>query len=423
MKNKLIYSLFVACILFEPFMLTHSKSLHLDPIIWLITAILPACILFNQRGFLPSPVKLTLASQATVAWVICGFGSLFSAIALSKIFAEIAISPSNSDILPSITFYVQRLIAGTDPYAPMQFPGWTVIPNYLPLRWLPFIPAEILHFDYRWVGFLALTAVLMGYTHRLTLQGLSLRQISLHASAPWFMLFVFIYYDRLAFGNAVETLIAAYYLALAFSLFTRPIWIALGISLCLLSRFSFTFWLPAYSIMLFMHYGFKPSLRIASYVLIAFLSLYFLPFALKDMGATFLEGLKYYDICALAEWSRQGWQEPGSIPIHLSKGLGFAYYFYRGEGTEVIQYAACKQFHQLICLATAALLTFGFYYFRTRGLNFKIYGIVSLKIYLTIFYGFFPMPYHYLFLTSCMLSVALLYHYRPLRAAEVASVG
>ena len=418
MQRNSAFFIFLTCILVEPLLLTvwSGKLGHtFAPILWLIIALIPAFILLKNKGIGldVQVIKQTESHQnALYAWTIFGLGLLICTIALSKIFANNVISPTSSDIVPSIIMYVERFLAGTDPYAPMQFPSWVVTPNYFPLRWLPFIPAAWLHIDYRWIGFIALCGTFWYYTKQSIKLHFSLRQISLRSSAPWLMLFAFIHFDPSAWGNAVESLIAAFYLTLAFTLFTRPRWMALGIILCLLSRISFTFWLPAYGLMILMHYGWKPALRIAAYVLLAVLLIYVVPFILPDGGKTFLEGLKYYEACAYGEWFRQGWQEVGAIPTHLSRGIGFAYFWYKGEGTEAVQYAACSRFFQMITLATAGALLIGYFVYRKRGLNMRIYGLVSLKIYLTVFYAFFPIPYHYLFLTPCLLSLPLLYFYR-----------
>lgn len=224
--------------------------------------------------------------------------------------------------------------------------------------------------------------------------------------APWVMLFVFMQHDRNAFGNAVETLIVAYYLALAFSLFQSPGAMAFGIVLCLLSRISFTFWLPMYGLLILLHMGWGKALRTGVYVFGAVLLLYVFPFILPDGGKMFLEGLKYYDLCAIGEWYRQSWQPEGSIPTHLGRGIGFAYFWYQ-FGAEAQQYAACQKAFQLICLATAGFLFLGYCFGRKRNIQMDIYGVVSLKVYLTLFYAFFPIPYHYLFQTPCLLSLAL----------------
>jgi hypothetical protein len=415
MRNNPFWNwIFWICILAEPFLLTvwaGKTGRYWSPAIWLVVALIPSVLLFWKRGFRieNTQPEVSLHPKSHVVWGVFALGLLVCAIQLAGIIPQFPVSPMSSDILPSLELYAKRLLAGTDPYAPMEFPGWTVMPNYFSMRWLPFIPAEYWHFDYRWIGFTAISAVFWYYTWRLSASGslLRLRQIFLPVAAPWFMLFVFMKYDHNAFGNAVETLIAAYYLVLAFTLFRSPAAMAFGIMLCLLSRISFTFWLPMYGFLILMQFGWKTALRTGAYVIAAVLALYVVPFILPDSGKMFIDGLGYYNKSAMGEWYRQGWQDAGAVPTHLGRGIGFAYYWYK-EGAEVAQFAACQRVFQLISLSVAALLFAGYVICRRRpNFNLVVYGVVSLKVYLTIFYGFIPIPYHYLFLTPCLLNLAV----------------
>jgi hypothetical protein len=408
---RFFHILFWLCILVEPLLLTvwaGKTGLYLSPVLWLVVALVPACLLlFAPRRSRSDALFVPFIDSHNTVWTIFCLGMLACAITLATRIGQYEVSPLNSDILPSLKLYATRFLAGTDPYAPMEFPGWTVMPNYFTLRWLPFIPAEQFKFDYRWIGFIALSATFWYHTRRMTTANISKPQLLLAVAAPWLMLFLFMHFDRYAFGNAVETLIAAYYLALAFSLFRSPAAMAFGIVLCLMSRISFTFWLPAYGVMILMQYGIPTAIRTGLYVFGAVFLLFVAPYVLPDSGKMFMDGLKYYELCATAEWYRQGWQESGAIPTHLGRGIGFAYYWYK-EGAEAVQYAACQRAFQLISLAMAALLLGGYLIARKKNYPMQAYGVVSLKIYLSVFYAFIPIPYHYLYLTPCLLSVALI---------------
>ncbi len=405
-------ALFWACLLLEPFLLTvwaGQTGLYLSPVIWLVIALIPAVLLLFRYGTQQSFTYGERQPQnfnTSILWGIFCAGMLICAIDLAQTIAKFEIDPRNSDILPSLKLYVTRFLAGTDPYAPMEFPSWTVMPNYFTLRWLPFVPAELFKFDYRWIGFIAICCAFWYYTTQVLKHTQRLRAALLPVAAPWFMLFVFMQYDRYAFGNTVETLIATYYLTLAFSLFRKPHWMAIGIVLCLMSRISFTFWLPMYGLLIVHHYGWKKALLTGAYVVAAVFFLFVLPYVLPDGGKMFRAGLEYYQACAIAEWYPHSWQEAGAIPTHLGRGVGFASYWYKA-GEEVVQYARCERSFQLISLATAALLYAGWLFGRKRGWSIVIYGVVSLKIYLSVFYAFIPIPYHYLYLTCCLLSLPL----------------
>jgi hypothetical protein len=412
-KNRfsIFDGLFWLCILVEPFLLTvwsKKAGLLLSPVIWLIAALIPALILLFRYGnkIAPLPDASVITRNTSGLWAIFSGGLLLCSIELSKTIARFEVSPLNSDILPSLKLYVTRFLAGTDPYAPMEFPGWTVMPNYFTLRWFPFIPAELFKFDYRWIGFIVLTAVFWYYTVQVLKRVESIRAAILPVVAPWLMLFVFMQHDIYAFGNAVETLIASYYLVLGFSLFRKPHWMALGILLCLMSRISFTFWLPMYGLLILHEFGWKKAITTGTYVIAAVALIFVLPYVVPDGGKMFKAGLEYYQGCAIGEWYRQGWQEEGAIPTHLSRGIGFAYYWYK-PGEEVHQYALCERSFQMISLALAGLLYAGYWLAKKKAWHIGLYGAVSLKIYLSVFYGFIPIPYHYLFLTPCLLSLVL----------------
>jgi hypothetical protein len=288
----------------------------------------------------------------------------------------------------------------------MEFPGWTVMPNYFSLRWLPFIPAEVFHFDYRWIGLLVWSGVILYYTFRVYRTTDRLISFFIACTAPWMMVLAFIRYDDIAFGNAVELLIAAFYLLLAFSVFRSPSVMAVGILLCLLSRISFTFWLPMYGLVILAHCGWSTALRTALYVCAGVALLFVIPFILPDGGKMFFAGLQYYEKSAMGEWYRQGWQEAADVPTHLGRGIGFARYWYQA-GAEKLQFAACNRAFQLISLFTAVGLFVLYWLGRKRKLNMVVFGVVSLKVYLSVFYAFIPIPYHYLYVTPCFLSLAL----------------
>ena len=65
-----------------------------------------------------------------------------------------------SDIIPSLYLYVKRFLAGEFAYQPLEFDGWTVLPTYFPMMWLPYCFSEILKIDYRWTAYIAVS-----YTH------------------------------------------------------------------------------------------------------------------------------------------------------------------------------------------------------------------------------------------------------------------
>ena len=258
-----------------------------------------------------------------------------------------------------------------------------------------------------WVFLLALLV----YQRRLLHQDLPLWEVAIKTLLPFLMVYNFAQNARGTLGFAVELLPIGFYLLLTSSVFHRSkIVMAIGIVICLLSRYAFTFWLPLYLLIYWIEYGFQPVLRVSLYTLAGVLLLYVFPFLLRDT-TILTEGLKYYGKTAEGQWQTQYWQEEGAVPHHLNKGLSLAMYFYDDvELTVPDRLQRNRKVHITACAFAALLLALGYFLFRRRGLNVKLYLIIGLKFYLVIFYGFFYVPFSYLYQLPLFLSLALIYH-------------
>ena len=121
--------------------------------------------------------------------------------------------------------------------------------------------------------------------------------------------------------------------------------------------------------------------------------------------------MEYYAKTAETQWETQSWQGPGEKPHHLTKGHSFAIYFYDfTEGDVSKRLALNRKVHIAVCAFAAFLLGLGYFFFRKRGLNTKMYLLIGLKFYLLIFYGFFYVPFSYLYQLPLFLSIAILYN-------------
>ena len=58
-------------------------------------------------------------------------------------------------MIPSIQLACQRLLHGSPVYGPAPEIRTGALIPYLPMMWIPFLPAEIFEFDYRWITFSA----------------------------------------------------------------------------------------------------------------------------------------------------------------------------------------------------------------------------------------------------------------------------
>ena len=391
-------------------------SVYLNPVLWLTGGLLVACCSFY---LLQTRSSITGAAGATTrrspaatwpVWVLFGLLVAGAAHRLHGIFLAYEPGPLASDIYPSLQFYVQRLLAGETVYAPMEFPGWTVLPTYFPMMWLPYVPAELLGFDYRWCAFGAFVVVLVWYQMRMLRRTTSPWQRLGLTGYPFLVLFSYFATEPQAFGFAVELLPTAFYLLLCLTIWHRRPWVmALGILPCLLSRYGFTFWVPVYALLVWSERGFPAVLRTGAVLALGVLLLYVLPFLSKDW-TILQDGLRYYQKTAVGQWYPQGWQEAGTPPAHLYRGLSFAPYFYDDAALAVEDRLARNQTYHLLASGFAALLLLvGYYFIRKKAGDLRWYLLCGLKLYLVVFYSFLYVPFAYLYMLPLLLSVALLH--------------
>jgi hypothetical protein len=328
---------------------------------------------------------------------------------------EISVIPIDhkiSDIIPTIEIMNQRLLAGQYPYALIQDFGYDLSPTYLPLMWLPYFPAALFQFDDRWVAFsIWLIAALMvnWQAHR----------AGLGATARWmvtalpFMHFIFIEEGTSAtFGNTVELMIAGFYMMFALQLdrireyFQGNAWkkgalLAFFLVLCLMSRYSFLLWLPLCCLVVWMENR-KLFLSTSVWAFVGVLAIFIFPFLLRD-PMVYFKGLQYYSVAALAGWAQEGQPSP------LYDGMGVAGIF-RDEvtGDMALRLAAVQRWQLVVSLLAVGLSAGYWWRNRARMQHLSLFLLGSLKFYFAFFYGFIQMPYVYLMLTPCFLSVAML---------------
>lgn len=327
-----------------------------------------------------------------------------------QILADYVISPMNSDVIPALQLYIERLRSGTWVYAPMEFPGWTVIPNYLPMVWLPFIIPDILEVDYRWLPLTIFVAISF-YNLFIVLPRTQSHPVefAMNALAPFILLYILVRTDQSMFGHTVELLIVSYYLLLCKSILSPKLWWAgLGILLCLMSRYSFGLWLPMYFLIFALSKGWSSSIRTGLWVLGGVFLIYIIPFVFQD-PMVYFKGMSYYDYSAQGEWVRHGWQEEGARPYHLSRGFGFAIWVYDWIAADVPLKIKIMQTLNLITSLITVLVIFAIYWWnRKRIKHLKLFLIFALKIYLMVFYSFIHVPYAYLHILPLLLIIPLL---------------
>ncbi len=314
---------------------------------------------------------------------------------------------TKSDVIPSLKLYVQRFLSGEYPYQPLVFDGWTVMPTYFPMMWLPYCFSEILEIDYRWTAYLVFLIPLFIFQWQLRKQDISLFELGLKVALPFIFLYLYVEHFPDVLGYGVELMPIGLYLFLVLSLkWNRPYWIALPIVLVLMSRYAFTFWLPVYLLTIWIERGFKDIVKVSLWALGGVLAIYVIPFLSKDWDV-FFEGLAYYGKTAETAWQLN--REDGR-PLILISGLSHAIYFYDFiEGDLLYRLKINRLFHLGMCLISAIGIFYFYWKNRNQGLNISIYLLIGLKFYLVVFYSFFYVPFSYLFMLPMFLTIPILY--------------
>lgn len=330
---------------------------------------------------------------------------------LADTIQRIPATDMNSDVIPSIEMYVQRMLAGEVVYNPLPFSGWTVDPTYMPFMWLPYTFSEVANLDYRWTPYVYFLIVLVFYFYKLYKVEQNVIFLTLKALIPFVFIYFLLINNDNFFGKAVELTIVAHYLLLCLSVFSRSkIIMGLGIVICLLSRYAFSFWLPVYLLIYWAEYGFKGAFKVGFYVLLGIVLFYILPF-LSQRWESFAKGMAYYADTVNTQWFPQPWQNPGEKPRYLTNGMTFAIYFYDFiDGEPLARLSVNKWVHLIISIFTAAGI-FGYYWMnRMKDLDVKLYLIFALKLYLVIFFSLMYVPFTYLYMLPVFMSIPLLYN-------------
>ncbi len=313
---------------------------------------------------------------------------------------------SESDVIPQIGIMVNRFLNGEFPYSPINDWGYTLNPTYLPLQWMPFSIAKLTNIDYRWIPFSVLSLSFLLYQFRIFKNFKNPLYLIVFSAIPWLMWLMIINDEPKVFAYTIENLIAGYYLILGLSLLSKkPFFIGIGISLCLLSRFSLILWLPIFGLLLLLH-NWRDLLKIIGVVSLALLIIYIIPFLSKDWHI-FLNGMSHHTKAAVGEWQPY-WQKPGDNPYHLFRGVGFAAFFFEYVSGDVLSRIKTLQVWHLGSIICSVIGLSWFYFFKKHAIDVYIYALAALKIYFCFFYYFIQIPYIYLMMVPLFTSLLLM---------------
>ena len=336
--------------------------------------------------------------------LLAGFGFFKTNSLCREIFNNYPITVQMSDIIPQIQKFVERAEHLWYPYKTISFPTYDLFPTYLPLHWAPFIIADKLHFDYRYLanGIMYVSLIFLFY-QIIKSNAISFFEKLILIVLPLVGIYTFINFDNISVGVSVEQMIMGYYIFLSTVLVTQKniYFRSAAVLLCLLSRFSFLFWVPLFLYSVYIFEGKKTLTKAVLFLMSGVLILYIIPFVLKD-PSVFLKSQASYMIGTLGEWNR-------NPSPHLHNGLGLSNYFLdflHGDNTHKIH---LLQF-TLISFSILTMLGLAFYLKKNKQkLDSRIFNVASLKIMLTVFYAFVQIPYSYLFFVPMGVSFVVLF--------------
>ncbi len=420
LSNRLYKIILLVGIVLELLTLTFLKGdryMYISPILWILAgfftvgAAIPLLVFAKPNQFQIADNQLDSSRIFTVLGFL-GLFSLLVAFIITKQFHAHPYNPLESDVIPTIEILVRRLLNGEWVYAPIDFPGWTVHNAYLPLQYMPFVIAEKLHFDYRWLAYLFFVVTLFFWIKKVFLKNSQTKELVLKIIAIFIALLILNKQDWASLAFSLELIDVAFYLFLALSFFHKDWKIkSLAILCCLLSRYAFTFWLPFYAISYWIEYGKKDALKIVASVFLGIVVLYVLPFLTKQ-PMLFFDGLKYYDKTAIGQWSDiPSWYQHVGKPFHLSQGQSTAIYFYDfWNGDISTKLNAARLFHLLACIFSVIVISFCYHNWKKHNsFDYSSFLLLSLKFYFVFFYGFFYVPFSYLYWIPLFFTLAILF--------------
>ncbi|MBK7957641.1 MAG: hypothetical protein IPK03_05685 [Bacteroidetes bacterium] len=246
--------------------------------------------------------------------------------------AKFPINPKFSDVIPTMDYMIGEFISGRSPYSVNKGFGYPIASLYFPFVWMPLIIPKFLLIDLRYllmfvvIIFLAIALTFRFYRNGFYLLALLLINV---------LIILIILFNASDFYSSMEWLIMIYYCILCLTFFSdNALIVSAAITLCILSRYSFLFWLPIYALVYFRQFGMRKTMKVVIITSILF-SIFFLPFLFIEHPIQIGLVFKGYASAAIGEWYGQSWQAVNELPHQLfgnGKGMaGFWYFFSKGE--------------------------------------------------------------------------------------------
>ncbi len=360
-------------------------------------------ILIALLPLMPTKAGTTwmISTRITKGILFLGLGliGLFLYVEASAVFEKVPVDYRWADMLPIMKIMCERLVAGKSVYANIEQIWGGIEPIYLPAIWLPLLPATLMEVDVRWTAMLLFMGALIFCVFTRPKSQLSRQQHfrSILVLVPLIILVHhWMIYESRFFSMTEESIVVFYYLFLAYGIARKnPILIALGLSLCMLSRYSLALWAVVYVL-----YELVLGDRRAAFRIIwigGSFSLFLLVVTQAIWHLDIFLGLPSNYLDAIVN-------EEHKFGALVQDGLGLAKFY---------EYDQLPRLNRLFLISaiSAPLLSFTIYHFFKSRLNKELFLLCSLKLTLVLFYNTLIMPFVYLFFTSTLFSIAILNFY------------
>jgi hypothetical protein len=409
-KNLLLFVLIVCEIL----LITYCRNIFgslLSPVVLLIVSVMIGVLLiypaFDEVYVLPS-LNWKLSKGQTLYLMLFVF-YLFIVILLiipkgsiKAVYTYYPIDPKYSDIIPTIRLMCERFINGANVYAKISEFGYEFFPGYLPFSWLPFLPAEYFHFDYRMIVlliFIVTVTILIknGYVQKSEFANM------LSLLLLFFFIKATIDKEPASLGWTVELMNASFYTLLLIGILNKNTYLkVVAILLCLLTRYSVVVLLPLFLLVELKETGVKRSVFLVMLITVL-VSVIMVPIFYNNWSLP-EEWASAYSRAGIGEWRHL---DANGLPLHIFNGTGFASWVFKYKSGSIEErFTFLQKTHFYLVLSTTLILSV-IYWLKRKALDSGIYLAGAVKIYFSIFYGFIQVPYTYLFLVPVFYSVAV----------------
>lgn len=393
--------------LFLPFEGVKTLGIYWNPVVLLCVSLSIAYLygrqlagqpLLEQNAF-QRPRKSGLAGALTGM-----FAALLCYEELRKVFAKFTPPGKVSDVLPQLEMLYSRFAQGEMPYTPVDVGTHVLYPVYMPFSWLPIGLAQLLGIDSRWAGFILFVLASGVYGYFVFRQNGPFVARVAAVVMPSFAVWAFTLSRQADIAVCFEMVIASYYLLVAAGLLGRNnLLVAVGITLCLLSRFTLVFWLPLFALLLWQNVPKRQNFLFWGAIAAAVLLFYVVPFLSKD-PAILKKGMDYYNEATVLDW--KGYGEP-PISWTIERGVHFAGIYRDNLGGEMAQRVQVARTVQAgVMLLLLLLGVWGYRRLRNR-IHYADFGLLFLCLFLVCYYVFAPLTYRYYLLVPFTVSAVV----------------